>query len=207
MPLNKDTFREPSFSLRNRLGRVIWGFVGFFFFRLSPRPLHGWRRFLLRLFGAGIGRGAHIYPGAKIWAPWNVEIGEESGIADGAVLYSQGRITVGRRCVISQEAYLCGGTHNFERPGFPLETAPIVLGDHVWVAARAFVHPGVTLGAGCVVGACAVVLKDLPAWTVCGGFPAQPLRPRTNFSENDAPSGFSDDRPVTKLSKPAAGQL
>lgn len=178
MAINGDTFREASFSLGNRLGRLLWGVVWGLFFRPSPRVMHGWRRGLLRVFGGKIGCGAHIYPGARIWAPWNVEIGEESGVADGATLYSQGRIVLGRRCVVSQEAYLCAGTHNYEKAGFPLETAPIIAGDHVWIAARAFVHPGVTLGEGCVVGACSVVISDLPAWQVCSGFPARPLKAR-----------------------------
>jgi len=125
----------------------------------------------------------HVYPSARIWAPWNLEIGDESGVADGVTLYSQGRITLGKRVVVSQGSYLCAGTHDFEQPGFPLITAPIVIHDHVWIAAQAFVHPGVTIGEGCVVGARSVVTKDLPAWMVCSGFPAKPLRERKRFDD------------------------
>lgn len=171
----------PSFSLSNRLGRAAWSVVYLTLFRPSPRPLHGWRRWLLRLFGARIGRGCHIYPGARIWAPWNLVCLEEVGVADGAILYNQGQITLGRRSVVSQGAHLCTGTHDYNDPGFPLITAPIVVGDHAWVAAEAFIHPGVTLGEGAVVGARSVVVKDLPAWTVCAGNPCKSIKPRTPF--------------------------
>lgn len=173
-----DTFRDPSFSFSNRLARLIWNIVASSFFRWSPRPLHAWRAFLLRLFGAKIGKGAHIYPGVRVWAPWNLEVGEETGIADGVTLYSQGKIVIGRRTVISQGAHLCAGTHDYSEPGFPLVTRPIAVGDHVWIAAEAFVHPGVTIPDGVVVGARSVVTKELPAWTVCSGFPCVPLKPR-----------------------------
>jgi putative colanic acid biosynthesis acetyltransferase WcaF len=178
MSINTDTHTGASFSLGNRLARVGWSLVQGTVFRWSPRPLHGWRSFLLRLFGAKVGRGAHVYPGAKIWAPWNVEIGDETGVADGATLYSQGKITLGRRVVISQGAHLCAGTHDYEKRGFPLVTAPITVGDEAWIAAEAFVHPGVTIGEGAVIGARSVVTKDMPAWTVCAGFPCKPLKAR-----------------------------
>ena len=150
-------------------------------FRLSPTPLHFWRTFLLRCFGAKVGFGAHVYPAVKIWAPWNLEIGEETGIANGVTLYSQGKIRIGKRAVISQGSHLCAGTHDFEQPGFPLVTKPITIEDHAWLAAEVFVHPGVTIGEGCVVGARSVVTKDLPDWMVCSGFPAKALRVRKQF--------------------------
>lgn len=178
MHVNSDTRRGPSFSFGIRVRRAFWATASLLFFRPSPRFLHGWRSGLLRLFGAKIGRGAHIYPGARIWAPWNLEIGEACGVADGAILYSQGLIRLGRRAVVSQGAHLCTGTHDFEEPGFPLRTRPIVVGDEAWLAAECFVHPGVTVGDGAVVGARSVVTKDVPAWTVCAGNPCVPLRPR-----------------------------
>jgi putative colanic acid biosynthesis acetyltransferase WcaF len=133
---------------------------------------------LLRLFGATVGRGVHVYPGAKIWAPWNVEFGDEAGVGDGAVLYSQGKITLGKRVVISQGTQLCTGTHDYTQRGFPLVTAPITVGDEAWVAAEAFVHPGITIGEGAVIGARSVVTKDMPAWMVCAGFPCKAIKPR-----------------------------
>jgi putative colanic acid biosynthesis acetyltransferase WcaF len=178
MAVNEDTFTGPSFSMGNRVARSAWNLVQATLFRWSPRPLHAWRAGLLRLFGAHVGKGAHIYPGVRIWAPWNLWIGEEAGVADGAILYSQGRISIGKRAVVSQGAHLCAGTHDFEKEGFPLVTKPITIGAHSWIAAEAFVHPGVEIGDGSVIGARAVVTRDMPAWTVCAGHPCAVLRER-----------------------------
>lgn len=175
---NQDTVSGPSFSLANRLARVLWGIISLLFFRYSPKPLHAWRAFLLRLFGAKVGRGVHIYPGVKIWAPWNLELAEQCGIANGVILYSQGKISVGKRVVISQGAHLCAGTHDYTRHGFPLITKPIIIEDHVWIAAESFVHPGVKVGEGCVIGARSVVTRDMPAWMVCSGHPCKPIKER-----------------------------
>ena len=172
------TFTGPSFSLRNRLSRIVWNFVQVTLFRCSPRPFHCWRSFLLRLFGAKIGYGAHIYPKVNIWAPWNLEIGDQAGVADKAILYSQGRISIGNRAVISQGAHLCAGTHDYENEDFPLVTKPIIICSHAWVAAEVFVHPGVEIGDGAVIGARSVVVKSIPPWTVCAGNPCSVLKNR-----------------------------
>jgi len=182
MDLNRDTFIGPSFPIRDRLARAIWNFIQATAFRWSPRPLHTWRSLLLRLFGAKVGRGAHIYPGVRIWAPWNLEIGEQTGVADGVILYSQAKISIGRRTVISQGTHLCTGSHDYKKIGFPLFTAPISIGDHVWVAAEVFVHPGVEIGDGAVIGARAVVVKSMPPWMVCVGYPCEPLRERERIT-------------------------
>jgi len=176
--INQDTYTGPSFSFSNRVARVLWQFVALIFFRLSPKPFHSWRSFLLRCFGAKVGKGVHVYPGVKIWAPWNLVLQDECGVGSGATLYSQGKITIGRRAVISQGVNLCAGTHDYTRAGSPLVTKPINVGDNVWIAAEAFVHPGVTIGNGCVIGARSVVVKDMPEWTVCSGHPCVPLKPR-----------------------------
>jgi putative colanic acid biosynthesis acetyltransferase WcaF len=180
---NQDTFSGPSFSLRNRIGRVLWNVVYLFFFRYSPTPMYRYRSFLLRLFGAKIGRGVHVYPGVKIWAPWNLTINGESGIGDNVIIYSQGEIKIGYRVVISQRAHLIAGTHDYTVPGFPLITKPIIVNDHVWIAAEAFIHPGITIGEGCVIAARAVVTKDMPAWMVCAGHPCEPIKQRPNFKK------------------------
>ncbi|MDT0675843.1 WcaF family extracellular polysaccharide biosynthesis acetyltransferase [Autumnicola musiva] len=175
---NEDTFSGPSFSLQNRISRLIWNIVSFFLFRFTPNPLHGWRAFLLRLFGAEVGKKVHVYPKVKIWAPWNLSLGNECGIANGVNLYSQGRINIGKRVVVSQGAHLVAGTHDYTKPGFPLITFPINIGDHVWIAAEAFIHPGVRIGEGSVIGARSVVSKDMPSWMVCAGHPCVPLKER-----------------------------
>ena len=178
---NQDTHSGPSFSLSNRLYRVAWNMVALLYFRYSPKLLFGWRAFLVRLFGGRVGRKVHIYPKVAIWAPWNLELGDECGIANGTTLYSQGLITIGRRAVISQGAHLVAGTHDYTRPGFPLITKPIHVGDYAWIAAEAFIHPGVTIGEGCVIGTRSVVTRDMPAWMVCGGHPCDIIKARPNF--------------------------
>jgi putative colanic acid biosynthesis acetyltransferase WcaF len=177
--INSNTHTGPSFSLRNRLARVIWELGYVLFFRYSPRPLHLWRSFLLRLFGAKIGRGVHVYPGAKIWAPWNLEIDDFSGIADNVILYCQGKIIIGKYVVISQGAHLCTGTHDYRAKGFPLITNPINIADHVWIAAEAFIHPGVNIGEGSVIGARSVVTKSIESWKVYSGNPCIIIKNRT----------------------------
>jgi putative colanic acid biosynthesis acetyltransferase WcaF len=176
--INQDTFKGASFSFKNRAGRVLWGLFAFVFFRFSPKPFHSWRSFLLRCFGAKVGKGVHVYPRVKIWAPWNLDLADECGIANGVTLYSQGKITVGKRSVISQGVNVCTGTHNYNNPGFQLITRPIYIGEHVWIATEAFIHPGVTIANGCIIGARAVVVKDMPEWMICSGNPCKPLKPR-----------------------------
>lgn len=176
--VNLDTHVGPSFSVANRLARVVWGIAYLLLFAPSPRPLHFWRRGLLRLFGAKVGPGAHVYPRVKIWAPWNLELAKECGVANGAILYSQTRIVIGERAVVSQGAHLCTGTHDYSLGGFPLTTAPIVVGAGAWLAAECFVMPGITIGEGTVIGARAVVTKDMPAWSVCAGHPCRVIKPR-----------------------------
>ena len=168
-----------SHSWRNKAGRVLWSMVYLLCFRPSPRVCYGWRRMLLCGFGARIGRNARIHPTARIWAPWNLEMGDESAVASGANIYNQAKIRLGTRVVISQGAHLCTGTHDYESEGFELFAKPITVGDHAWIAAESFVHPGVTVGEGAVIGARSVVTRDVPAWMVCSGNPCKPIKPRT----------------------------
>ena len=175
---NKDTHTGPSFSLSNRIYRTLWGIVRIVLFYPSPKPFHKWRAFLLRIFGAKVGRGVHIYPATKIWAPNNLELSDECGIANGVNLYSQGKIFIGRRTVISQGSHLVTGTHDYTKDGFPLITQPIYIGHNAWVAAEVFVHPGITIGDGCIIGARSVVTTDMPEWKICTGHPCKPIKER-----------------------------
>ena len=175
---NIDTYTGASFSFKNRLARLIWGVVYIIFFRSSPRSFHSWRSFILKIFNAKIGEGVHIYPNVKIWAPWNLEIGDEVGVADGVDLYSQDKIILGYRAIISQRSFICTGTHNFNLHGHPLTTKPIVINDYAWVAAEAFIGPGVNVGEGAVIGARSVVFKNIEPWTVVGGNPAKFIKNR-----------------------------
>ena len=172
-----DAHTQPSFSLKNRILRFFWIIVYVLLFEFSPRPLHGWRSFLLRLFGAKVGRGCHIYPRVKIWAPWNLKMGDYSCLADHAVCDSMDKIIIGKKVVISQGARLITGTHDYEDPGFRLCTKPINIGSNTWIAAEAFICPGITIGERTVIGARSVITHDMPAWMVCAGNPCRPIKP------------------------------
>ena len=173
-----------SHSRTNQLARLLWGFVWMFFFRPSPRFLYGWRRFLLRLFGAKVGREAHVYPSVRIWAPWNLSIGEFSALGHAVDCYCVDRVCIGAHVGISQYSFLCTASHDIADPHLKLIHAPIHIDDAAWVAADAFVGPGVRIGAGAVVGARASVFKDVDPWTVVCGNPARFLKRRESHSTN-----------------------
>lgn len=154
--------------------RLLWAMLRPLFC-LSPRPLYGWRNFLLRCLGARIGKEVRLYPSAHVFFPWNLEIEDRVTVAWGVRLYSLGRITLLEGAMISQHATLCAGTHDITQPNRPLLTPPITIGRGAWVASEAFVGPGVTVGDNAVVGARAVVVKDIPPGTVAVGNPARPM--------------------------------
>jgi putative colanic acid biosynthesis acetyltransferase WcaF len=158
--------------------RALWMIVRAGLFRPSFHNWYGWRRLLLELFGAKLGKGVRIRPTALVEIPWNLEIGDDVVVGDYAILYSLGKITIGRGATISQYAHLCAGTHDYTSRRFPLLKPPIVIGEEVWVAADAFVGPGVTLGDRSVVGARATVVKDVPADQVVIGPAATVIKER-----------------------------
>jgi len=165
-----------SFSLSHRLARAAWSMCWLALCRWTPRPLHAWRALVLRAWGAKVGARTHVYPAAKIWAPWQLTLCDHACIADGADIYNVAPIALGERAVVSQDAFLCAASHDHRREDFPLVTAPIVLGARAWVAARAIVLMGVTLGDGAVAAAGSVVTKDIPAGAVAAGNPAKIVR-------------------------------
>jgi putative colanic acid biosynthesis acetyltransferase WcaF len=164
--------------LSNRLARALWGVVRVLLFRPSPKILHFWRRGLLRLFGAKLGRGVHIYPSTKIWAPWNLRMDDHSCLSAEVDCYCVAPIRIGAHATVSQYSYLCTASHDFHRSDMPLITAPIVIEDQAWVCADVFVGMGVTIGQGAVVGARSTVTKDIPPWTVAVGNPARVVKSR-----------------------------
>jgi putative colanic acid biosynthesis acetyltransferase WcaF len=174
-----DPYTQPSFSLSNRVARALWGVVWLLLFRPSPRPLQAWRRLLLRLFGARLGEHVNVHASVRIWAPWQLTIGNRVGIASGVSLYNMAPMAIGDHCVVSQGAHLCGGSHDIDSPNFQLVAKPITLENHVWVCADAFVGLGVTIAEGCVLGARAVAVKSIAdPWTVWAGNPAVVKRMR-----------------------------
>lgn len=159
------------------LGRILWS-LATPLFHFSPRPFFGWRRMLLRLFGARIGRDAHVYPSARIYLPWNLILGDQASIGEWALIYNLGPITIGARATISHRAHLCAGTHDYCDPSLPLLRLPIEIGSQAWVCADAFVGPGRSVGVGAIVGAAAVVVRDVANWQIVGGNPARVIGKR-----------------------------
>ena len=170
-------FTSP-WTFRQNVKRALWMITTRLLFKPSFHNWYGWRRFLLRAFGARIGQGVRVRPSAMVEIPWNVEIDDGAVVGDFAILYSLGKITIGKRTVVSQYAHLCAGTHDHRYSDFPLVRPPITIGDDAWIAADSFVGPGVTVGARTVVGARSNVFVDLPDDVVAVGSPAKPIRER-----------------------------
>lgn len=163
----------PGFRGRSAATVQLWWIAQALLVHPSPQIFYGWRRAILRLFGARLGQGVRIRPSVRVTYPWRLEIGDHSWIGDGVELYTLGSIRIGRSAVVSQGSYLCGGTHDHRDPTFPMRTGPITIGDEAWLAAQVFVAPGVTVGRGAVVGARSLVLEDVPGGAVAVGHPAR----------------------------------
>ena len=159
-------------SFTNKAMRALWWSVWCIFFRPTPRNFHRWRCFLLRLFGARLGKNVHPYPSARVWAPWNLTMGDDSCLSDWVDCYSVDKIQIGRFTTISQYSFLCTASHDHSLTEMPLVIAPIRIGDYVWITADVFVAPGVTIGEGTVVTARSSVFHDLPEWRIARGNPA-----------------------------------
>lgn len=175
-----DTKRSiPSpFSLNHKARRALWTVAYLLTFRPTPKVLHGWRRWVLRRFGARLGLATCIHPSTKIWAPWLLEMGDHSCLGPMVDCYNVGGVTLGAFAIVSQYSYLCGATHDYTLASMPLVPKPIAIGVRAWVAADVFVGPGVTVGEGAVVGARSSVYKDVPEWNVVAGNPARVIKPR-----------------------------
>jgi len=166
-------------SKYNKVIRLIWSLVYFLFFKPTPRWAMGkWRIFLLRLFGAKIGQGCRVLPDCRIWAPWNLTMGNYSVLADGVDCYTMAEINIGSYVTVSQRAFICTGSHDITKKNIPLVTAPVKIDDYVWVCAESFISPGVTVKKGAVVGARSVVTRDIGSYEVVGGNPAVFIKQR-----------------------------
>lgn len=165
-----------SFSLGNRLTRVAWGAAWLLLARWTPPPLHRWRALVLRAFGARVASTARVHASVSVWLPANLELGPDVLIGPRARLYNQGRISIGARSVISQGAHLCASTHDVDDPHFQLVLRPIAIGRQCWVAAEAFVGPGVTMHDRAVLGARGALFGDAEADGIYRGNPATLVR-------------------------------
>ncbi len=160
--------------------RSLWAVVQATLFRWSPRPLHGFRARLLKLFGADIPEPSHvvIFSTARVTYPWRLSLAPRSMVGRNVTLYNLATITLRRGANVSQNCHLCAGTHDFNQWSMPLVAQPITIGENAWLAADVFVGPGVTVGELAVVGARSVVVKDLPPRMIAAGSPCRPLKPR-----------------------------
>ncbi len=173
-----DAYLRPAFSASDRARRLVWNVVHALLYRTSPRPLHAWRAMLLRLFGAKLGPNCHFYPSSKVWAPWNLFCADSVGVGDHAEIYNPAPMRFGSHAILSQGAYLCGATHDYNDPAFPLQAYTMEVGAYAWVCARASVAPGVQIAEGAVLGLASVATRDLEAWTVYAGSPAVRVKDR-----------------------------
>lgn len=169
--------RARKYTRLENLLRVFW-FFGLVVFQLSPRPFFSFRRNLLKLFGARIGRGVRTYPSTHIYLPWNLSIGNFSSLGEHVLIYNLGIVAIGERVTISQRAHLCAGSHDYSDPTMPLLKPPIVIEDGVWICTDAFVGPGVTIRSNAIVAACTVVVKEVAANEIVGGNPAKFIKYR-----------------------------
>ncbi len=155
-----------------QLRRIAWA-AGRWLLRLSPRPCFAFRRAVLRLFGARIGQHVHVYPSTHLYMPWNVKIGDWSALGEDVLVYSLGKVTIGEKVTLSYRAHVCAGTHDFSDPTLPLLKLPVILEDGAWIGTEAFIGPGVVVKTGAIVGARAVVVKDVEPMLIVAGNPAR----------------------------------
>lgn len=184
----------PGFRGRSALVVQLWWLVQATLFRLSPQVCYGWRRWLLRLFGARIGQGVLVRPSARITYPWKLSVGDYAWIGDEVILYTLDRIEIGAHAVVSQRSHLCAGTHDHRQPDFPIRGGVITVGPEAWLGADVFVAPGKTIGRGAVVGARSSVFSDLPEMMLCFGSPARPVRPRLDEDAGALPRIVAQQR-------------
>ena len=163
-------------SRRRPLLQMCWELVWFLSCVWTPKPFNPWRLLVLRLFGATVYGCPFVHQRARVDHPWNLTLHHRACLGDRAHAYCLGEVEVGPGACVAQEAYLCSGTHDFSAHHWPLATRPISIGADVFIGARAFVLPGVTIGNGVVVGACSVVTRSIDPFQIVAGNPARPVR-------------------------------
>jgi putative colanic acid biosynthesis acetyltransferase WcaF len=172
------------FRGRSKITVQLWWIVQATLFSWSPQMLFGWRRFLLRSFGAKIGKNTLIRSTVKVTYPWKVEIGSNTWVGDDCVLYSLGEIKIGNNVAIAHKVYFNTGGHDYQSERFEIFSKPIRIEDECWITNDVYIAPDVVIGKGCVVGARSTVLKSLPAGKICVGYPARPIKDRIQNTTN-----------------------
>jgi putative colanic acid biosynthesis acetyltransferase WcaF len=172
------TAYDSPWTLGQRVGMLVWDGVWRVFCSWTPKPMNPWRLFVLRCFGAQLQGVPFVHSRARIQIPWNLRMHHRACLGDRANAYSLAEITIEEAATVAQEVYLCTGTHDFSSPALPLQTSPIRVGAGAFIGVRAIILPGVTLGRGAIVGAGAVVTRDVPDNMIVAGYPAKPIRQR-----------------------------
>lgn len=170
--------QESPWPVSDRLLRILWEFSWAIFCSWTPKPANGWRLFWLRLFGAKLHGAPFVHQRARIEIPWNLTLHDRCCLGDRTNAYTLGQIEIGAGATVAQEVYLSTGSHDFSSDRIPLVIGKIVIGEDVFIGARAFVMPGITIGARSVIGACSVVTRDVPPEVFAAGNPCKVLRPR-----------------------------
>ncbi len=186
MQVRAEDRHKSAYSRREKVLRMLWAIVQATLFRCSFHTWNRWRVMLLNAFGAKVHPTCIIRRTVRVECPWNLTMGRNSCLGDRAIAYCLGPVTLGDRATVSQHAHLCAGTHDYNRPDLPLIRPPITIGNDAWVAADAFVGPGVTVGEGAILGARGCAFGDLQPWTIYGGNPAKPIKPRQRFTEQQS---------------------
>lgn len=173
-----DQYNNDWYQPGGAIKRLLWMIVSAVFFRHSLAVFSGWKSFLLRMFGAGVGKGVNIKPSVHIKYPWFLKIGNHCWIGEGAWIDNLAEVKLGDHVCISQGAYLLTGNHNYRRPTFDLMARGITLEDGVWIGARSVVCPGVHCGSHSVLSVNSVATKNLEPYTIYQGNPAAPIKSR-----------------------------
>lgn len=174
-----------------RLKVFAWYFVNYYVFDSSwPWP-YSFKRGLLRVFGAKVGCGLVIKPRVRIKNPWRLTIGAHCWVGESVWIDNLEDVSIGSNVSLSQGSMLLTGNHDYTRHDFPYRLGKIVLGDGVWIGAKAVVCPGVTCGSHAILTVNSVATKDMAAWSIYSGNPAQFQRKRVmnSPSADDAVSG------------------
>lgn len=175
---NQKSPNDSPWTFVYRLKIVIWEYIWCIFCAWTPKPFNFWRLFVLKIFGEKIYGKPFVHQRARIQIPWNLILHDRAALGDRANVYTLGEIEIFENATVAQEAYLSTGTHAFDKNSMNLITDKITIGRNVFIGARTFIMPGITVGEYAVVGANSTVTKNVEPWTVVGGNPAKFIKKR-----------------------------
>jgi acetyltransferase-like isoleucine patch superfamily enzyme len=159
--------------------RFLHSLYFYFIYVIAPHiPSHTIRKFILRCFGAKLGKNVSLYSGFEVRNPWNLSIGTNSIIGFKCVLDARRGLVIGNYVNFSSEVMIWTLQHDYNSPTFADKGGKVVIGDRAWLSCRSIILPGVTIGEGAVVAAGAVVTKDVAPYTIVGGIPAKEIGKR-----------------------------